>query len=175
MSSFTARLIGTSTLRAAAYEEVEADTSATRQAFFVVLLSALATGIGALGNSGWAGILWQVAVALVGWWVWAWVTCRIGTRLLPTPETVSDQGELLRVVGFSSAPGITRLLMLAPPLALPVLVISTLWMLVAMVVGVRQALDYESTLRAVAVCAIGFPIYLILLLASIVALGPWPV
>jgi hypothetical protein len=168
-------MVGASLLRSPVFEEIEADLSATGQAFAVVLLSALATGIGGLENSGWGGLVWQVAVALGGWWVWAWVTCWIGTRLLPAPETLSDHGELLRVVGFSSAPGILRVFMLVPVLALPVLVLTTAWMLVAMVVGVRQALDYDGTLRAVAVCLIGFPIYLVILLASIVALGPWPV
>ena len=174
-SGFVQRMLGASALHADTFEEIEADVSATSQAFWVVLLSALATGIGGLENSGWGGIVWQAVVALVGWWVWAWVTCWIGTRLLPVPETIADHGELLRVVGFSSAPGILRVLMLVPVLAFPVLVLTTVWMLVAMVVGVRQALDYDSTLRAIAVCLLGFPIYLVLLLASILALGPWPV
>ncbi len=45
----------------------------------------------------------------------------------------------------------------------------------AMIVGVRQALDYHSTRRAIAVCAIGFPVYAVFLLATLVFLGPWPV
>ena len=52
---------------------------------------------------------------------------------------------------------------------------TLLWMLVAMVVAVRQALDYTSTLRAVAVCAIGFPVYGVGLLVTILLLGPWPI
>jgi hypothetical protein len=34
--------------------------------------------------------------------------------------------------------------------------IASLWQLVAMVVGIRQALDYTSTLRAIGVVLIGF-------------------
>lgn len=60
------------------------------------------------------------------------------------------------------------------PIALPVLLLTTLWMLVAMVVAVRQALDYRSTGRAIAVCAIGFPIYTLGLILQLLALGPWP-
>jgi hypothetical protein len=48
-------------------------------------------------------------------------------------------------------------------------------MLVAMVVAVRQALDYTSTWRAIAVCAIGFPVYALGTMASILLLGPWPI
>jgi hypothetical protein len=107
--------------------------------------------------------------------VWAYVTYFIGTRFLPTHETVADHGELLRTIGFSSAPGVLRILALIPPLAGVVFVVSTLWMMIAMVVAVRQALDYRSTSRAVAVCAIGFPIYAVLLAASLLVLGAWPV
>jgi hypothetical protein len=60
-------------------------------------------------------------------------------------------------------------------LAFPVWVVGTLWELVAMVVAVRQALDYTSTLRAIVVAAIGFPVYAVTLIASVLFLGPWPV
>ena len=43
-----------------------------------------------------------------------------------------------------------------------------------MVVAVRQALDYTSTARAAAVCAIGFPIYAAGQMLSVLVLGPWP-
>ena len=39
-----------------------------------------------------------------------------------------------------------------------VFLIASLWMLVALVIAVRQALDYNSTLRAVGVCVIGYVI-----------------
>jgi hypothetical protein len=157
------------------YEEVEADREATGQAFLVVLISAVAAGIGSYDNSGPAGIFWSSAAALVGWYLWAYVTYFIGTRLLSTPNTVADHGELLRTIGFSSAPGVLRVLALIPPIAGAVFLVCTLWMMVAMVVAVRQALDYQSTGRAVAVCAIGFPVYAVLLAASLLALGAWPV
>jgi len=34
--------------------------------------------------------------------------------------------------------------------------VAGVWMLVAMIIAVRQALDYQSTLRAVGVCIIGW-------------------
>jgi hypothetical protein len=131
-------------------------------------------GIGAIPNSGLAGIFWQTLVDLAFWLLWAWLTCFIGTRWLATEETHADLGELLRTVGFASAPGVLRVAMLLPRLGLPVFAITKLWMLVAMVVAVRQALDYRSTARALAVCAFGFPIYLASLLLSLLLLGPWP-
>jgi len=167
-------MIRASRLEAALYEEVEADRSAIGQAFLVVVLSALAAGIGSYQNGGPKGIVWQTGAALVGWWVWAWFAYMIGTRLLPTRETVADHGELLRTIGFSSAPGILRIFAVFDPISGLVYFGATLWMLAAMIVGVRQALDYRSTGRAIAVCAIGFPVYALFLLATLVFLGPWP-
>src|SRR5262245_45269345 len=175
MASFGERLLRSALLNADTYEEVEADTGAGRQAFAVVVLSGAAVGIGGIANSGPQGILWQAAVAVVGWWIWAYATYFIGTKLLPTAETEADPGQLLRTIGFSGAPGILRFVMIVPALAFPVFVVGTLWELVAMVVAVRQALDYTSTLRAIAVCALGFPLYALPLIASVLFLGPWPV
>jgi hypothetical protein len=175
MAGFHERMYRAALLHVDTYEEVEADRGATGQAFAVVLLSALALGVGAYENHGPVGILWSTIHALVLWYIWAYVTYFIGTRWLPTSETVADHGELLRTIGFSSAPGVLRILMLVPALSGAVFLVCTVWMLVSMVVGVRQALDYTSTLRAIAVCAIGFPVYAIGLATSLILLGPWPV
>ncbi len=168
------RMVNASLLRADTYEEVEADTGANLQALGVVVIAALGMGIGSIDNSGVSGIVWHTGVAVGGWYVWAYVTYLIGTRLLPTRETVADHGELLRTIGFSSSPGVLRVFMVFPPIALWVFLVCSLWMLVAMVVAVRQALDYHSTGRAIAVCVIGFPVYVVAVLASLLVLGPWP-
>lgn len=161
-------------LESALYEEVEADRGATGQAFAVVLASALATGVGALENSGVRGILWHTALDVALWYAWAAVTLWIGTRLLPAPETSADLGELLRTLGFACAPGVLRVLALFPPAAFAVFTVCGLWMLVAMVVALRQALDYRSTARAAAVAAIGLPVYALGQIVSLLLLGPWP-
>jgi hypothetical protein len=179
MQGFATRAWRAALLDPQTYEEVEADRAATRQALMVVLLSALGAGLGSIENSGASGVLGSTLAALLGWWIWAWVAYRIGTHMLPSADTSADHGELLRTIGFSSAPGILRIFAVIPAIAGWVYLLATLWMLVAMVVGVRQALDYaestRGTLRAVAVCAIGFPIYGLFLVLSLLLLGPWPV
>jgi hypothetical protein len=175
MASFGERVLRSALLHAETYEEVEADRGAGGQAFAVVALSGAAVGVGGIANSGPEGILWQAAVAVVGWWVWAYTTYLIGTKLLPTEHTEADPGQLRRTIGFSAAPGILRFVMIVPVMAFPAFVVATLWELIAMVVAVRQALDYQSTLRAVAVCLIGFPLYALALVTSVLFLGPWPV
>ena len=169
------RMLSTALLDPEAYEEVEADRTATSQAFLVVLLASAAAGLGGIDNHGALGIVWHSVHGIVLWGIWAWVTCLIGTRLLPTTATESDWGELLRTIGFSSSPGLIRIFCVYEPIALSVFLVAVVWTFVAMVVAVRQALDYTSTWRAIAVCAIGFPIYLVGLLVSLLLLGPWPI
>ena len=125
-------------------------------------LSACAAGIGGFANGGYQGILLSAVAALVGWWIWAYVACLIGTRLLPQSQTTSNHGELLRTIGFSSAPGILRILGLVPGLNPWLYALTGTWMLVAMVIAVRQALDYTNTWRAIAVCLVGAPVEMVL-------------
>ncbi len=156
MSSLQDRMIRAAKLDVNLYEEVEADKSALGQAMGVVVLSSLAAGIGGIGRTGISSIFIGTISALIGWYIWAYITYLIGTKLLPEPQTSADHGELLRTIGFSSSPGLIRILGIIPGLFMFVSFIGSVWMLVAMVIAVRQALDYNSTLRAVGVCAIGW-------------------
>jgi len=156
MASFGDRIIRASKLDSNLYEEVEADKSAMGQAITVVVLSSIAAGVGTITTAGISGIVFGTIAALAGWIVWAFLTYFIGTRLLPEPQTKADYGELLRTIGFASSPGLIRVLGIIPFLQSIVFIIAGIWMLVAMIIAVRQALDYNSTLRAVGVCVIGW-------------------
>ena len=158
VTSFPIRLIGALALDPTIYEEVEADPRATGQAALVVLMSSVSAGIGALGwgYGSIRGILFISSLALISWAAWALVTFEIGSRLMPDPQTRGDVGELLRTIGFASAPGMLRVFGVVPGATIPAFVITAVWMLCAMVVAVRQALDYTSTARAIAVCALGW-------------------
>ena len=157
-NSFLQRLIGAMALDAAIYEEVEADRAATGQALAVVLLSSLAAGVGVRGfaRPSVATVVFMSTISLVAWVAWALLTFEIGGRLIPEPQTRVDAGELLRTIGFASAPGLLRVLGIIPNASIPVFVGTALWMVVATIVAVRQALDYKSTARAVAVCVLGW-------------------
>lgn len=153
------RMLRAARLDSALYEEVEADQTLTREAMAVVVLSALAAGIGATARTGVLGFIVLALAALIAWYIWASLTYWIGTRLLPEPQTHADVGQLLRVIGYASAPGILRILGIVPGFAGAVFAAGNIWMLVAMVVGVRQALDYTSTWRALGVVVIGWIVY----------------
>ena len=155
-NTFLQRLIGAAALDAAIYEEVEADRNATGQAMLIVVLSSIAAGIGARGfGSSFSSVAFFGVVALMTWATWALVMFEIGGRLMPEPQTRTSPGELLRTLGFAATPGLASLLGAVPGVTTRVFVLVWVWMLLAMVVAVRQALDYRSTARAVAVCLLG--------------------
>ena len=166
-TSFQNRIIRATMLDSNLYEEVEADKSAQGQAMAIVVLASIAAGIGVGG--GFSGIITGTMASLISWYVWAYLTYFIGTKLLPEPQTEADLGELLRTIGFASSPGLFRVLYFIPGIGVLIYSISSLWMLVAMIIAVRQALDYNSTLRAVGVCVIGyiFQIFIVVLIFSI--------
>ena len=170
MASIQNRMIRAAQLDVQLYEEVEADQGATFQAMTVVILSAVAAGIGS-ASAGLLAIVIGMIGALIGWYVWAFLTYFIGTKLLSEPQTRADHRELLRTIGFSSAPGLIRALGIIPGLRTPLFLVAGIWMLVAMVIGVRQALDYTSTWRAISVCGIGWVVQILILLIAMSMVG----
>lgn len=157
------RMIGAARLDTATYEEVEADGSATRQAMTVVVLVALATGIGSLGSGGPLGLVFGIVLGIVGWALWAGITYFVGTTIFKTPETDANWGQLARTLGFAQSPGVLKVFAVIPGIGALVFAIVSIWQLVAMVIAIRQALDYTSTWRAVGVAVVGFIVYAVLL------------
>ena len=146
--------MGVLVLDAGTFEEIEADRHAAMQSVLVVALACLAGGIAALGLglTGVAGFATGAIISLGAWMVWAAAITTIGTVALPEPATRSDLVEILRVLGFAAAPGVFIAFAAMRSFAAPALILVAVWTIAAAVIGVRQALDYSSTSRALAVC-----------------------
>ena len=153
MAQWLGRIHRALRLDAELFEEVEHDHSAGSQALFTVLVASACAGVGnlcaawivGLEPSPWPSLIVMVAGFLVAWIVWSFVTMAIGTSLLGGR---ADMGEMQRTLGFAAAPG---LLMLIPGLGM---LVGVPWALMAMVVAVRQALDFD-TRRAIATVLLG--------------------
>lgn len=162
------RMIRAAKLDTSLYEEVEKDVTATNQALLVVVIASVCAGVGAAiaghVTGGLSGLVFGLVVgaisALVGWFVWSFITYFIGTRLLRGPQTQATYGELLRCIGFSASPRVLAILIFVPIVGGIISLLASIWSLVAMVVAVRQALDF-STGRAIATCVVGFIVLLI--------------
>ena len=170
-SVFVNRIIRACKLDISLYEEVEADNSATFQAALVVVLSSLAAGVGAL-SLGASNFLMAPILSLVSWYVWAYLIYLIGAKLFPEPNTKADHGQLLRTIGFSSAPGLIRVFGFTPEIMSITFIGAGIWMFIAMIIAVRQALDYQSTWRAVGVVVIGFLVQAIIFIIILRIFGP---
>ena len=149
--SFTERMIGAAKLQNWAFEEVEADVSATSQAAGVVALVAIAQAIGSSGGGG-AGIVGGLLGAFFGWVVWSAVTYLIGTRLFHGTAT---WGELLRTLGFANAPGVLAVFAIIPIAGGLIRAAVAIWILVAGIIAIRQALDFDTG-RAIITAVIGW-------------------
>ena len=160
--TFAARIRGVLLLDVKTFEEIESDTNANLQAFLVVVGASVAAGVGAGVRLGVTGLLRETFGALIGWVMWAAVTWVIGSKLLPEPQTRTDMGELLRVIGYAYAPNLFGFFAFIPALGVVISTLVAFWLLAATILAVRKALDYVSTWRAAAVVLIGWLIFVVI-------------
>ena len=169
--SLIERMIGAAKLDVRMFEEVEADTSATRQALIVVIVVALATGLSAAIGQGIAVFIPLVLFGLISWAVWAFIIYIIGSKVLPTSDTECDWGQVARTTGFAQTPGLLKIFGVVPVVGVPIALFAEIWRLVATVIAIRQALDYSSTLRAIAVVVLGFIPYTFVMYFALSIIG----
>ncbi len=144
------RMLGAARLDAATFENVEHDSSATLQAVAVVILVSIAGGVGKYldGDSTILNALvFGVVAGIASWAVWALVVWMIGSTIMRTSDTQADWGQLARGIGFAQVPGILNILVFVPGGGI-ISFIAFIWRVAAILVAVRQCLDYTSTLRA---------------------------
>ena len=145
------RMLGAAMLRGSTFEDVEHDRSATLQAMAVVIMVSIASGIGGLlaGEADIVrGVVFGVIRGLLSWAIWAGAALIVGTTVLKTPETSADWGEVARGTGFAQTAGLLNILVFIPILGEIVRVVTFFWQLAAMLMAIRESLDYNSLWRA---------------------------
>jgi hypothetical protein len=171
------RMMRAAKLEVAFYNEVEADTSLNQEALMVVILVSVAAGIGSflqglfLGSIGSAilGLILAVVLGVVSYYIWAYVTYFVGTSLF---HGTADVGELLRTLGYASGPKLLSILIFIPCVGALASLAGAIWSLVAGVIAVREALDFDTT-KAIITVIIGWVIILLISLAigAVVGVG----
>ena len=169
------RMIRAAKLEVAFYNEAEADTSLNQEALMVVILVSIAAGIGSflsglfLGDIGNAilGLVLSAVMGVVGYYIWAYITYFVGTNLF---KGTADVGELLRTLGYASGPKLLSILAFIPCVGALLSLVGAIWSLVAGVVAVREALDFDTT-KAVITVIIGWVIILLITLAIGLVVG----
>jgi hypothetical protein len=171
MATFFRRVIGVLMLEPSAYEEIEAHRAADMQSMLVVLAVTAAGGMAGMGLGviGVPGFVTGAVVALGGWLVWVSLITTLGTTTFAEPQTKSNARELLRTLGFAAAPGVFFAFAAIRAAAPLVVTLVSLWMIATAVMAVRQALDFKSVGRAIAVCVVSWAlsIGLVVLIAAV--------
>jgi hypothetical protein len=155
------RMIRAARLESELYEEVEHDQSATGQAAIVVVIAAISSGIAGLLRDGIGAAIGGIIGALIGWVLWSAITYFVGKTFFATAETQVDMGEMLRVLGFSTTPGVFNFLTFIPILGVLISLVIGIWQLIAGVIAVRQALDVDTG-RAIGTVIVGWIVQFIL-------------
>ena len=166
------RMIGAAMFNSATYEEIEADRNALGEAILVVVLvtvCGIVGGIidGLISGGGLGGLVRGIIVGLlfgiVRWALWVTVLNFVGGKMLRTSDTETNWSEIGRVLGYAYTPGVLSLLVFIPVVGVPLSLVGFVWTLAAVVVGARQALDFDSTGRAIAA----------VLLSAVIGFIPW--
>lgn len=160
------RMIGAAKLDVPTYEEVEHNESLTTQAAMVVAIAAVARAIGGV-DGGSAQILSGLMTALSMWIVWAGITYVIGDKLLGGTAT---WGELLRTLGFAQAPGVLAIVGVIGPISGVTEIVVSIWLLVAGIVAIRQALDF-GTGKAILTAVLGWLAAMVVAVLIAIAIG----
>jgi len=176
--SLTDRMVRACRLDVALYNEVEADVTATSQALTVVVITALASGIGAAlglllaGRPGpaIAALIGGIVAQLLGWAIWSWIMFFVGTRLF---HGTASYDELLRTLGFAYSPGVLLILRFIPVLGGIIALAVLIWRIVASFIAIREALDIDTgnTILTVVVGVIAYIVVASLVTALLFALG----
>ena len=162
--TFGDRVVGAMKLDPHAFEDVERDTTAIGQSVGVIALAAAAAGIGNIYYGGLTGIVSAAFMSVISFLVWSLIIWLVGTKVLPEPATKADYPETFRVLGFAAAPGLASVITIIPILGWILMVVIWVWQIAAMVVAVRQVLDYSTTGKAIVVVLIGFVINIVVTL-----------
>ena len=167
--TFGDRVVGAMKLEPNAFEDVERDPTAIGQSVGVIALAAVAAGIGNIYYGGLTGIVSGAFMSVISFLIWSLIIWLVGTKVLPEPATKADYPETFRVLGFAAAPGLASVITIIPLLGWLLMFVIWLWQIAAMVVAVRQVLDFSTTGKAIVVVIVGFVINIVL---TVLIIGP---
>lgn len=158
MNQYLSRALRAAKLDRTLYREAAADPGYRVSAVITVIAYSSFSGIGSFGMAGAAGVNIGMVTTLIGWYVWAFSTYMFGARFFPEARDPVERRAVYRAMGFATAPGMLRLFGLTPGVGGVIVLLVSLWVIVASVVAVKQAFNFSSTGRAVGVCLAGLTI-----------------
>jgi predicted secreted protein len=147
MSKLFDRMLRAIKLDQGLFEEIAGDPSVQPQSVWAVAIYAMATSFGFFSTLGGTAVNIALITTMLAWYVWAFSIFYIGSRLFREDSEGTDRKTVMRVVAFASAPGLIRLLGIIPKTTIVLMVVSSIWMLVAAVTGLKQVFSRTATAK----------------------------
>lgn len=163
MQTLIVRMFRAAKIDTSLYEEVKSDTTANGQAFLVVIMASLATGVG-VGIAGvfkWAGewSIWLLLVivvsSIISWVFLSFLTYLVGVRLLKRGQTPVAFKMILRTIGFSASPLLLGFFLFIPIAGACLWFAGLVWALIAGVIAIKETIGLSTT-RALICCFISW-------------------
>jgi hypothetical protein len=151
MKILFARLFRVIRLDQSMFDEIASDPSLQPHSVWAVAIFAMATSFGLFSSAGGTTVNIVLITTMLAWYVWAFSVFYIGSRAFRAETSPVDRKAVMRVVAFASAPGLIRLLGLIPKSFVILLLISSIWILIAAVIGLKKVFVQTSTSRIAAV------------------------
>ena len=174
------RMLRAARLESQLYEEVEADSEATKQALLAVVLVSVSSGIGAGittlldGEASFLefiiGLFWGIIGSLIVWFIFSLLCFWLGTSIFKVSNTKATLGELLRTLGFAYSPGLLNIFSFIPIIGTIIPFATWIWTIIASVIAIRQACDF-TTGRAIGTAIVAAIIPLIIMIVLAVVIG----
>jgi hypothetical protein len=175
-NTLLSRAIRAAKLDVTLYQEVEHDSSLNQEALMVVIIASALAGLGALIGGIFTGfgaaliaVVWTVVWGIAGYYIWAYLTWFIGTRMF---GGTAEPGELLRTIGYATAPRALGVFSFIPCVGWALAFLAGIWSLVAGVIAVREALNFDTG-KAIITVVIGWVVVLVIgmLVTGILGVG----
>ena len=94
--------------------------------------------------------------AILTWFIWSIFIFVIGVKIFPDKDTKTNFKKILIAVGYAHAPGLVRFFGVTPELALPVILLTQLWIFASLIVSTKQVLNIKSNFKSFGVVFLSF-------------------
>lgn len=157
------------------FNAVEHDESKNSEALMVVIIAAVAS---ALGNGvggifingvigGLMGAIYGLIMVVVGYYLWSYLTYFIGVNLFGGE---AEPGEVLRTFGYAYSPQVLSILAFIPCVGWLAAFVGSIWSLVAGIVAIREAMDFDTG-KAILTALIAWVVITLLFMVLAMVLG----
>ena len=80
----------------------------------------------------------------------------LGVKIFPDKQTKVSFKKVLTAVGFAHAPGLLRFFAVTPELMIPIIFLTQFWIFAALIISIRQILNFKSNLKSFGIVFLSF-------------------